>query len=183
MSDDIGAYALEPRWVRRSFDRAAKTYDAAAVLHAEVRENLLERLRLVTAGAARGAGRRSRHRPRQPRAQAPIPQGTGAGARLLARRCCRWPASGNPGCGRSSASAPMRQLLPLRDGSIDLDREQSHAAMVRSGRGVRGVSPRLRAFGSALSFSAFGPDTLRELRSAWRQVDASHPRPSIHRHA
>src|ERR1700723_4721021 len=47
MSDDIGAYALEPARVRRSFDRAAKTYDGAAVLHAEVRESLLERLQLV----------------------------------------------------------------------------------------------------------------------------------------
>ncbi len=48
MSDDTGAYALEPGRVRRSFDRAAQTYDAAAVLHAEVRENLLQRLQLVT---------------------------------------------------------------------------------------------------------------------------------------
>src|SRR6201999_3354286 len=47
MSDDIGTYALDSRWARRSFDRAARTYDAAAVLHAEVRENLLERLQLV----------------------------------------------------------------------------------------------------------------------------------------
>src|ERR1700721_2725869 len=34
MSDDIGAYALEPRWVRRSFDRAAKTYAGAGPGHA-----------------------------------------------------------------------------------------------------------------------------------------------------
>ena len=67
MSDDIGAYALDTCRVRRSFDRAATTYDAAAVLHAEVSENLLQRLQLMTLGTARGAGRRRRHRPRQPR--------------------------------------------------------------------------------------------------------------------
>ncbi len=37
-----------PASVRRAFDRAARTYDAAAVLHAEVGENLLQRLQLVT---------------------------------------------------------------------------------------------------------------------------------------
>ncbi|HMI73329.1 MAG TPA: methyltransferase domain-containing protein, partial [Steroidobacteraceae bacterium] len=76
MSDDIGAYALEPRWVRRSFDRAAKTYDAAAVLHTEVRENLLQRLQLTTleprvvldAGAGTGHASRALRR-RYPKAQ------------------------------------------------------------------------------------------------------------------
>jgi malonyl-CoA O-methyltransferase len=46
--DDISAYALDTFRVRRSFDRAASTFDAAAVLHAEVRENLLARLDLTT---------------------------------------------------------------------------------------------------------------------------------------
>jgi hypothetical protein len=36
----MAAYALDTPRVRRSFDRAVKTYDAAAVLHTEVRENL-----------------------------------------------------------------------------------------------------------------------------------------------
>ena len=75
MSDDIGAYALDSRGVRRSFDRAAKTYDAAAVLHAEVRENLLQRLQLVTlvpdvvldAGAGTGHASRALRR-RYPKA-------------------------------------------------------------------------------------------------------------------
>src|SRR5260221_5877692 len=73
MSDDI--YALEAAMVRRAFDRAAKTYDGAAVLHAEVRENLLERLQLVTlvprvvldAGAGTGHGSRALQR-RYPKA-------------------------------------------------------------------------------------------------------------------
>src|SRR5258707_3257205 len=75
MSDDIGAYALEAARVRRAFDRAAETYDGAAVLHAEVRENLLERLQLVTLvprvvlDAGAGTGHRSRAlQPRYPKA-------------------------------------------------------------------------------------------------------------------
>ena len=45
--DDAGAYALDTSRVRRAFDRAAKTYDAAAVLHAQVRGTLLARLELM----------------------------------------------------------------------------------------------------------------------------------------
>ena len=65
-----------PGRVRRSFDRAAQTYDAAAVLHAEVRENLLQRLQLVTlvpgvvldAGAGTGHASRALKR-RYPKAR------------------------------------------------------------------------------------------------------------------
>ena len=69
--------ALTPstRKGRRSFDRAAETYDAAAVLHAEVRETL-QRLQLVTlvprvvldAGAGTGHASRALKR-RYPKAQ------------------------------------------------------------------------------------------------------------------
>ena len=71
MSDEIGAYALESRWVRRSFDRAAPTFDAAAVLFTEVRENLLERLQLTKL---------------EPRVVLDAGAGTGHGSRALKRR-------------------------------------------------------------------------------------------------
>ena len=45
--DDGTAYALDASRVRRSFDRAAATFDAAAVLHTEVRDALLARLDLM----------------------------------------------------------------------------------------------------------------------------------------
>ena len=38
---------LDPRAVRRSFDRASRTYDAAAAVQAEIRTRLLERLDIV----------------------------------------------------------------------------------------------------------------------------------------
>src|ERR1700761_6307045 len=71
MSDDIGAYALESRWARRAFDRAAKTYDDAAVLHSEVRDNLLARLELTTL---------------KPDVVLDVGSGTGRGARALKQR-------------------------------------------------------------------------------------------------
>src|SRR5277367_4635021 len=42
------AHALDTAQVRRAFERAAATYDSAAVLHAEVRDNLLQRLDWMT---------------------------------------------------------------------------------------------------------------------------------------
>ena len=44
MSDE---FFLDPRLVRRSFDRAARTYDAAAAVQREIRTRLLERLDIV----------------------------------------------------------------------------------------------------------------------------------------
>jgi len=170
MSDDPGAYALESRWSRRSFDRAAKTYDDAAVLHAEVRENLLERLALTTL---------------KPRVVLDAGSGTGHGSRSLKRR---YPRSLVVALDFSSqmlnASAKQRSwlrpfarlqadagLLPFKDGSIDLivsnlmlqwcDPDAVFAEFRRA------LAPQ-----GLLTFSTFGPDTLRELRSAWSQVDS-----------
>ena len=181
MSDDIGAYALEPARVRRSFDRAAKTYDGAAVLHAEVRESLLERLQLVALvpGVVLDAG-----------------AGTGHGSRALKRR---YPKSTvvaldvslemlNVAGRQQSWLRPFErvcadaQALPFRDGSVDL---------VVSNLMLQWCDPdavfaefrRVLAPSGLLTFSAFGPDTLRELRTAWSQVDThSHVHQFIDMH-
>ena len=55
MADELGAYALDPAWARRSFDRAAQSYDAAAVLHAKLREELLERLEFMAIAPPRNS--------------------------------------------------------------------------------------------------------------------------------
>ena len=119
MSDDIGAYALESRWARRSFDRAAKTYDDAAVLHAEVRDNLLARLELTTL---------------TPKVVLDAGAGTGHGARALKRR---YPKATVIALDFSAqmleAAATQRSwlrpferlqadagLMPFKDGSVDL---------------------------------------------------------------
>jgi malonyl-CoA O-methyltransferase len=163
-------YALEPRRVRRSFDRAAKTYDAAAVLHAEVRENLLARLQLttLTPGVVLDAG-----------------AGTGHGARALKRRYPKAQVVALDSSPRMLHEAARQQswlrpfarvcadagLLPLADASVDL---------IVSNLMLQWCDPdsvfaefrRVLAPHGLLSFSAFGPDTLRELRTAWDQVDS-----------
>jgi malonyl-CoA O-methyltransferase len=181
MSDDFGAYALEPRWVRRSFDRAAKTYDAAAVVHAEVRENLLQRLQLTTlvprvvldAGAGTGHASRSLKR-RYPKA---LVVALDSSPKML-HEAARQQSWLRP-FGRVCADA---ELLPLADGSIDL---------IVSNLLLQWCNPdalfaefrRVLAPHGLLSFSAFGPDTLRELRAAWQQVDShSHVHQFIDMH-
>ena len=170
MSDDIGAYALESRWARRSFDRAAKTYDAVAVLHAEVRENLQERLALTTL---------------KPRVVLDAGSGTGHGARALKRRYPEAVVIALDYSGQMlDASAKQRSwlrpfarlqadagLLPFKDAGIDL---------IVSNLMLQWCDPdsvfaefrRVLAPGGLLTFSTFGPDTLRELRAAWAQADA-----------
>lgn len=156
--------------MRRSFDRAAKTYDAAAVLHAEVRENLLARLQLTTLnpGVVLDAG-----------------AGTGHAARALKRRYPKAQVVALDSSRRMLQEAARRQswlrpfarvcadagLLPLADASVDL---------IVSNLMLQWCNPdavfaefrRVLAPHGLLSFSAFGPDTLRELRTAWDQVDS-----------
>jgi malonyl-CoA O-methyltransferase len=181
MSDEIEAYALEPHWVRRSFDSAAKTYDAAAVLHAEVRENLLQRLHMTTleprvvldAGAGTGHASRALKR-RYPKAQVVALDSS----RKMLHEAARQQSWLRP-FGRVCADA---ELLPLADASVDL---------IVSNLLLQWCNPdtafaefrRVLAPHGLLSFSAFGPDTLRELRTAWRQVDShSHVHQFIDMH-
>jgi malonyl-CoA O-methyltransferase len=170
MSDDLGAYALEPGRVRRSFDRAARTYDDAAVLHAEVRKDLLQRLQLVTlvphvvldAGAGTGHASRALKR-RYPKAQVVALDSSLQMLRVAAKQ-----QSWLRPFERICADA---ELLPLRDGSVDL---------IVSNLMLQWCNPdavfaefrRVLKPSGLLSFSAFGPDTLRELRTAWGQIDA-----------
>jgi malonyl-CoA O-methyltransferase len=164
------AYALDPRWVRRSFDRAARTYDAAAVLHAEVRRNLLARLDFVNV---------------KPRVVLDAGAGTGHAGRELKGRYPKALVIALDSSPRMLEEAARRQSwlrpvvrvcadaeqLPLADGSVDLilsnlmlqwcDPDSVFAEFRRV------LKPR-----GLLTFTTLGPDTLREFRSAWAAVDS-----------
>jgi malonyl-CoA O-methyltransferase len=169
MPDELGAYALDWAWARRSFDRAAHGYDAAAVLHADARDNLLGRLELmaiepkviVDAGAGTGHGSRALKR-RYPKALV-IALDSSAGMLHAAGRHNAW-------------LRPFRRLcadaqrLPFADASVDLivsnlllqwcDPEVTFSEFRRV------LTPQ-----GLLTLTTFGPDTLRELRAAWAGVD------------
>lgn len=181
MSDENTAQALDARWVRRSFDRAAPTYDSAAVLHSEVRENLLQRLQwtkleprvILDAGAGTGHASRALAR-RYPKARV-VALDSSRQMLLAAARQRSWLRPFERVCADAS-------LLPLADGSVDL---------ILSNLLLQWCDPdavfaefrRVLAPQGLLSFSAFGPDTLRELRSAWRAADShSHVHEFIDMH-
>ena len=175
MTDD---YQLDKARVRASFDRAAGTYDAAAVLQKEVRQRMFERLDLVKL---------------QPQRILDAGCGTGHASQMLARRfkqaeilsldiamgMLRQTLAGRQLVDRMFGRTPRIgicadiEALPLVDQSIDLlwsnlaiqwcnDLDRAFGEMHRS----------LRT-GGLVMFSTFGPDTLKELRAA-ANVDAGH---------
>jgi len=168
--DSFAAYALDAARVRRSFDRAATTYDAAAVLHAEVRGNLLARLDLMKLA---------------PRVAVDAGAGTGHASQALIRRYPKAVIIALDSSQRMLQAAARRQTwlrrfarvcadaahLPLAEGSVDL---------IVSNLMLQWCDPdavfaefrRVLAPHGLVSFSTLGPDTLRELRSAWRAADS-----------
>jgi malonyl-CoA O-methyltransferase len=176
MSEAAGPYALDPSWVRRSFSRASATYDAAAVLQAQVREALLGRLDLtaleprvvVDAGAGTGHASRALKR-RYPKARV-LAVDWALGMLAAAARRQSWLRPFSRLCADASE-------LPLKDASVDLIVSNlmlpwsEPDALFAEFRRV--LAPR-----GLLSFTSLGPDTLRELREAWAKVD-SHIR--VHR--
>lgn len=155
--------------VRRHFDRAAATYDGAAVLEARVREQLLARLDWIsfTPAVVLDLGCGTGHAALALAARWP-------GARIIAadfapamlREAARHDAAGR--CERICADA---RSLPFPDASLDLvfsslmlpwcdDPDALFAEIVRLLR-PRGL----------FCFTTLGPDTLAELREAWRAAD------------
>jgi malonyl-CoA O-methyltransferase len=168
--DDVAAYALDTRYVRRSFDRAARTYDDAAVLQTQVCGNLLARLEwmvlaprvVVDAGAGTGHASRALIR-RYPKAWV-IALDSSAHMLHAARRQQPW-------LRRFARVCADAERLPLADGSVDL---------ILSNLMLQWCDPtqvfaefrRVLAPHGLLTFTTLGPDTLRELRSAWAEVDS-----------
>lgn len=160
--------------MRQAFERAASSYDVAAVLQREISQRLLERLnyinlepiRILDVGAGTGISLTGlkQHYP-----AANIYALDIARPMLLeARKKQGW---------WQRLRRPVKlitgdaEALPLADASIDLlfsnltlqwclDLEQTFKEFKRV------LKP-----GGLLMFTTFGPDTLKELRSCWSQVD------------
>jgi malonyl-CoA O-methyltransferase len=172
MNGESTAYSVDKHWLRRSFDRASTTYDAAAVLQTLVRDLLLQRLELTDLS---------------PRLVVDAGAGTGHAGRALQRRypsaqvlAVDWSLGMLNAAGRQQSwFRPFARVcadverLPLPDGSVDLivsnfmlqwsDLEIALAEFRRV------LAPR-----GLLTFTTLGPDTLRELRAAWARAGGEH---------
>ncbi|MBI3570313.1 MAG: malonyl-ACP O-methyltransferase BioC [Gammaproteobacteria bacterium] len=169
--------ALDKRRLRESFAHAADTYDAAAVLQREIADRLLARLDVVRM---------------RPRVILDMGCGTGYDMRQLSERYRRAQILGmdiaetmarrarsRAGLwrrltGRNVFACGDAERLPVATASVD---------MVVSNLALQWCDPRIvftearRVLrpGGLFMFATFGPDTLRELREAWRAADnAAH---------
>lgn len=170
-------YSLDRRQLRAAFERAARGYDPAAVLQREVGTRLLERLDLTTLKPARildlgcGTGRQLRAlRYRYPAAQI-VAADLAFNMLAAARRAQGWLRRPALACADAlhlpfaAASFDLVYCNLMLQWCDDLDRAFSELRRVVKPHGL-------------LLFSSFGPDTLKELRAAWRAVDA---RVHVHR--
>jgi malonyl-CoA O-methyltransferase len=167
--------ALDKRLLRRAFEKAAAGYDAAAVLQHEICRRMLMRLDYI------------KHRP-----AAILDAGSGTGNVVAALRA-RYPQATLYALDialamvrRSRARAPWwrrllgRGVLPVCGDIERLPLRDAAVGMVWSNLALQWTNDAPRAFvelrrvlapGGLLMFSTFGPDTLKELRAAYRGTD------------
>ena len=167
---------LDKSSISKSFDRVAKSYDRAAILQNEVLSRLLQRLEYIH---------------HQPEAMVDIGCGTGQGIAGLKKR---YPGSNIVGLDlvfsmlqeakkqygllrkKRVVNADMERM-PFADNSFDLlfsnlalhwanDLGATFKEFVRIGKN-----------GGLLMFATFGPDTLKELRKSWSEIDQQ---PHVH---
>ena len=184
-------FSLDKRLVRRSFERAAGSYDGAAFLQQEIGDRLVERLDLVRL---------------QPGTVLDVGAGTGhVAAALLARYPdsrvliadiavnmllhCRRRLRPKPGMvaglrklfktaaarpGAPAYVAADAEQLPFADASADLIVSNLMLQWCPDLDRALAEFRRVLAPGGLLMFTTFGPDTLKELRAAWAEVDAAN---------
>ena len=166
---------IDKRSVRRSFERAAETYDGAAVLQREIGSRMLSRLDYVRLQPSivldAGCGTGHATQDLQQRYPAATICALDLAFSMVSRACARsgwvrrWSGRGLRGvCGDIES-------LPLRPAAVDL---------LWSNLALQWVNDPLRAFGEfrrvikpggLLMFTTFGPDTLKELRTAYQGTD------------
>jgi len=166
----IDVDTLDKSAVRRAFNRAAAEYDRHAVLQHQVCERLLSRLDYIRS---------------QPRVALDLGAGTGQAARaLLARyRGCRVIAADLSRTMLQTISRPRpwrriaqrvqcdAEALPFADASVDLLVSASTFQWCGDLPRLFAEIKRVLSPQGVLLFATFGPDTLKELRQAWAQVD------------
>ena len=172
----MNEFAIDKKLMRRAFNRAAADYDAAAVLQREVCARMLERLdyiklqpaRILDAGGGTGWGTRQLAQ-RYPDTQV-IALDIAIGMLQTARSYSGWWRKLFSGTQQLQVCGDI-EALPLASNSVE---------MVWSNLAVQWCNDlpatfielhRVLKADGLLMFSTFGPDTLKELRQAFRGVD------------
>jgi malonyl-CoA O-methyltransferase len=163
-------FILDRRAVRAAFDRASGQYDAAAGLQTRVREELLSRLDLinlapdVVVDLGCGTGQGARKLKDRYRGAQVIGLDTSLGMLRQTRRHSGW-------------LRPLQRVcadafqLPFREHSVDLVFSNLMLQWCDDLDRVLAEVRRVLRPEGFFTFTTFGPDTLRELRSAWAAAD------------
>lgn len=172
-------FLLQKRHVQRAFDRAAHSYEAAAALQHEVGQRMLERLSLfrvtpemvVDAGSGTGSAAVALSK-RFRRAR--IVELDLAYAMLQKSRCRepRWQRIFSVSKRRSHVCADVEHM-PLRSQSVDLVWSNLCFQWSTDLGCALGEVRRVLKPNGLLTFTTFGPDTLRELREAFSVGDSA----------
>ena len=180
-------YRLDTRSVRRAFERAAATYDSAAVLEREIGQRMAERLALVKlepaaildAGCGTGEGLAELHT-RFPQAaiaglDIAFAMLTAARQRLSAgaaegRTLARLFGAEGPRPSVALVGADLRRL-PFAAGAFDLVWSNLALQWINDPPLAFAEFRRVLRAGGLLTFTTFGPDTLVELKAAFSEVD------------
>lgn len=163
-------FRIDAHEVRRSFERAAHHYDAAAVLQARVRNELLERLDLVRIRPATvldlgaGTGHAAIELKRRYRSSQVVALDLAPGMLREALRRQTLLRRFHRVCADATA-------LPLRGGSVDLVFSNLMLQWCSDPDLVFAECRRVLRPNGLLTFATFGPDTLAELRRAWSAAD------------
>ncbi|HEV8502771.1 MAG TPA: malonyl-ACP O-methyltransferase BioC [Casimicrobiaceae bacterium] len=168
---------LERRTVRRAFARAAPTYDAHAVLQREVAQRMRTRLdyvkieprRVADLGCGTGEATAALAQ-RYPQAaivgvDLALPMLAQAAARIAPRSWLARLARG--GARRPALVCADAEHLPLATGSIDLAWSNLMLQWLDTPAAAFAEIARVLATGGLVSFTTFGPDTLKEVRAAF----------------
>jgi len=163
-------FHVDHRQVRRHFGAAARSYEKHDALQREVQTLLLDRLgfyleepaRVVDVGAGPGRGT-ALLKKRWPKAQV-IALDAALPMLREAKRHSAWLKPFQRICADATA-------LPLPDHSVDVLHSNLCFQWIDDLPALFGECVRVLKTGGMLTFSTFGPDTLKELRAAWAAAD------------
>lgn len=172
----MNEYEIDKREVRRAFSRAAAHYDAAAVLQREVCVRMLEKLDCVKLNPARvldagcGTGWGARQLNERYRGAEIIALDIAFGMLQAARGTSGWWQKLFSGSKQRFLCADV-ESLPLAAQSVDMVWSSLALQWCNDLPATLAGLHRVMKTGGLLMFSTFGPDTLAELRTAFRGVD------------
>jgi malonyl-CoA O-methyltransferase len=170
MADTDPRVLPDKRQMRRAFEGAAETYDAAAELQYEVGSRLMERMDFIRLQPRRildlGAGTGMFSAALLKRYRSADVVALDIAQTMLAKARARGGWRRRPACVCADA-----EVLPFADDSFEFIFSNLMLQWCTDMDSAFSELRRVLAPGGLLMFTTFGPDTLRELRASWEAAD------------